>query len=146
MDKVRTHLLAKPGAKMSQRGPIYQSSFDLFASEEATFSDLPINMLPGEADLSPDEDVLPKGEQTEGYSVYVFTKHLPDKKTSRCYYIVYQPTLWDNYTVQRQWGVAGSVKQQFYTEHSNNPRPALARIRRLIERSIRRGYRLSYAA
>jgi predicted DNA-binding WGR domain protein len=132
---------------MSQRGPIYQSSFDLFASGEATFSDLPINMLPETLAASPaEDDVLPKGEQTEGYSVYVFTKHFPDKKTSRCYYIVYQPTLWDNYTVQRQWGVVGSVRQQFYTEHFNNPRPALARIRRLIERSLRRGYRLSYAA
>ncbi len=132
---------------MSQRGPIYQSSFDLFASGEATFSDLPINILPETFESSPGEDVvLPKGEQTEGYSVYIFTKHFPDKKTSRCYYIVYQPTLWDNYTVQRQWGTVGSVKQQFYTEHFNNPRPALARIRRLIERSLRRGYRLSYAA
>ncbi|MDB5080178.1 MAG: hypothetical protein JWP00_2102 [Chloroflexi bacterium] len=130
---------------MSQQGPIFQSSFDLFAGDEATYNDLPVNLT---SDSSSEEDFscLPKGEQTEGYAVYVFTKHCPEKKTARCYYIVYQPTLWDNYTVQRQWGVVGSNRQQFYTEHFNNPRPALARIRRLIELSLRRGYRLSYAA
>ena len=132
---------------MSQRGPIYQSSFDLFASDGAVFSDLAVDFMPEDlASAVEESDVLPRGEQTEGYSVYIFTKHFPDKKTARSYYIVYQPTLWDSYTVQRQWGVVGSVKQQFYTEHFNNPRPALARIRRLIDRSLRRGYRLSYAA
>lgn len=129
---------------MSQQGPIFQSSFDLFAGDEAIYNDLPVNFL--SARDEEEDDGLPKGERTEGYSIYLFTKHCPEKKTARCYYIVYQPTLWDNYTVQRQWGIVGSEKQQFYTEHFNNPRPALARIRRLIERSLRRGYRLSYAA
>lgn len=132
---------------MSQPGSIYQSSFDFFASDGTIFNDLPVNVLPENPETwATESDVLPRGEQTEGYSVFIFTKHFPDKKTSRSYYIVYQPTLWDSYTVQRQWGIVGSVRQQFYTEHFNNPRPALARIRRLIERSLRRGYRLAYAA
>lgn len=131
---------------MRQQGSIYQTSFDLFAGDEATYNDLAVDLLSPETEALEGDDSLPKGDQTEGYAVYVFTKHFPEKKTSRHYYIVYQPTLWDNYTVQRQWGVVGSEKQQFYTEHFNNPRPALARIRRLIERSLRRGYRLSYAA
>lgn len=136
---------------MSQQGPIFQSSFDLFAGDEATYNDLPVVLFPASEDsdsssLDEQSNGLPKGEMTEGYAVYIFTKHCPEKKTARCYYIVYQPTLWDNFTVQRQWGVVGSTRQQFYTEHFNNSRPALARIRRLIERSLRRGYRLSYAA
>jgi predicted DNA-binding WGR domain protein len=136
---------------MSQQGPIFQSSFDLFAGDEATYSDLPVILYPANEEtncssLNEEPNGLPKGEMTEGYAVYIFTKHCPEKKTARCYYIVYQPTLWDNFTVQRQWGVIGSSRQQFYTEHFNNSRPALARIRRLIERSYRRGYRLSYAA
>ena len=130
---------------MTQERPVFQTSFDLFAGEEATYNDLAVSFVSAENDDA-EGDGLPKGEQTEGYAVYVFTKHCAEKKTARCYYIVYQPTLWDNYTVQRQWGVVGSDKQQFYTEHFNNPRPALARIRHLIERSLRRGYRLSYAA
>ncbi len=135
------------GAIMSQQGPIFQSSFDLFAGDEATYNELAVNLLPIIPGSSlEDENSLPKGERTEGYSIYLFTKRCPEKKIARCYYIVYQPTLWDNFTVQRQWGVIGSDKQQCYTEHFNNPRPALARIRRLIERSLRRGYHLSYAA
>ncbi len=128
---------------MNSDEQMYQSSFDLFSAEGTPFSSTPVSGLP-ETEIA--AEVLPACEKPEGYAVYIFTKDLPDRQNSRCYYIVYQPSLWDHYTVQRQWGLVGSPRQQFYTEHFGSPRPALARIRRLIERRLRRGYRLSYAA
>lgn len=132
---------------MSQKEQVYQTSFDLFnlgTQGEVTYSDCPV--LEDANSLEPGQGGVPSGDKAEGYAVYVFTKTIPERQTARQYYIVYQPTLWDEYTVQRQWGLVGSEKQQFYTEHFHSARPALALIRRLIERRLRRGYRLSYAA
>ena len=129
---------------MSGDQQFYQSSFDLFSADATIFADVPITTEL--AAVGVDEEGLPPGQKTEGYGVYIFTKEIPERQSSRCYYIVYQPSLWDHYTVQRQWGLVGSPNQQFYTEHFRTPRPALARIRRLINRRLRRGYHLSYAA
>ncbi len=129
---------------MSEPDQLFQTSFDLLAKNGAIYTDLAVDQL-GSARL-PEADSLPPGEQTAGYAIYVFTKTGARRGAERCYYIVYQPSLWDHYTVQRQWGMAGSQRQQFYTEHFRSSRPALARIRRLIEHRLRSGYRLSYAA
>ncbi len=131
---------------MSEQERVYQSSFDLFAPGAALFQAQPV---PEAAAPEPEEETsagLPRGDKPEGYSIYIFTKSIPDRQTTRAYYIVYQPSLWDEYTVQRQWGLVGSEHQQFHTEHFRSPRPALARIRHLVNRRLRRGYRLSYAA
>ncbi len=127
---------------MGSENQYYQTNFDLFTGGEVSFSSQPVSAITEE----PTENSLPRGEKTEGYGIYIFTKPIPERQTSRCYYIVYQPSLWDQYTVQRQWGWLGSEKQQFYVEHFRSPRPALRRIRRLIDRRLRRGYRLSHAA
>ena len=135
---------------MSQPELFYQTSFDLFSpSPEQLFSEVALLPTDTSEEAERAEEAgsnLPAGEQLEGYAVYIFTKDFPERQISRCYYIVYQPSLWDHYTVQRQWGLVGSPNQQFYTEHFRSPRSALARIRRLIDRRLRRGYRLSYAA
>ena len=118
----------------------FQSSFNFVDGEVATFSDELV------VPLGVGDEGLPKGEKSEGYGVYIFMKDMPHSHNLRCYQISYQPSLWDSYTVQRQWGMVGSERQQFHTEHFRSARPALACIRRLVDCRLRRGYRLSYAA
>ncbi|HEX2914277.1 MAG TPA: hypothetical protein VH186_25990 [Chloroflexia bacterium] len=131
---------------MTREGPVYQASFDLFAEGAATYTDYLVeDLVPDEIPEEADSGV-PRAEKLEGYAVYIFTKPTPYNKSPRCYYIYYQPSLWENFTVQRQWGLLGSDKQQFYTEHFRSSRPALARVRRLIQHRLRRGYKLHYAA
>lgn len=126
---------------MSQPVQFYQLNFNLFAADGEIFGEEAIQFIPEQ----PAENV-PRGEHTEGYGNYLLIKEIPETGAIRRYFIAYQPSLWEKYTVQRQWGLVGSEKQQFCTRHFEHPSPALAHLRRLIRRRLRRGYKLAQAA
>jgi predicted DNA-binding WGR domain protein len=125
----------------------YQTSFDLF-NQDYTEADQDYPVHLGTSDPVPlKSDILTELERrlkilADGYAVYCFAKDTPEKNCFRRYTITYQPSLWDKYTVSRQWGRIGSEKFQRRDEHFPASHPALNRVRRLVSRRLRRGYQL----
>lgn len=118
----------------------YQASFDLFESATTAPAHLPISACPPR---EPTETERLLQIQADGYAVYFFAKDDPATNCFRRYVITYQPSLWDKYTVSRQWGRVGSARQQRRDRDFSGPRPALSHIQRLIQRRLKRGYRLT---
>lgn len=129
-----------------QPASFYQSSFDSLWDNGLAGDEAPVHL--GNSTPEPEQPILPDNLErelrirAEGYAVYCFAKDNPEKNCFRRYIITYQPSLWDRYTVSRQWGRIGSERQQYRDEHFPGPYPALARIRRLISRRLKRGYQL----
>lgn len=144
----------KVGREMEQRPDeapeFYQSSFDLFACGEIEEDSEPVHLEtttdpePAQRELTELELVLQI--RAEGYGVYSFAKDNPARNCFRRYIITYQPSLWDRYTVSRQWGRLGSERQLYRDEHFRSPRHASARVRGLIKRRLKRGYALTNIA
>ncbi len=131
----------------TQEANFYQGSFDLFAGGEILsgekISHLDCNELKPDAGMNRQGWEHNLQIEAEGYSIFCFAKDNPEKNCFRRYIISYQPSLWDKYTVSRQWGRVGSDKQFHRDEHFRSPRPALARVQSLIKRRVKRGYRLT---
>lgn len=132
-----------------------QASFDLFDNNVVemptqTFHLVPAP-LPEKAAALPNIvnvplEVVTRLAQPDAFACYGFAKDNPAKNCFRRYIITYQPSLWNDYTIFRQWGRIGSERLLSRTEHYIEATPAQKRVFRLIRRRLRRGYRLSFAA
>ena len=132
-----------------------QASFDLFDNNVVemptqTFHLVPA-LLPEKAAALPNIvnvplEVVTRLAQPDAFACYGFAKDNPAKNCFRRYIITYQPSLWNDYTIFRQWGRIGSERLLSRTEHYVEATPAQKRVFRLIRRRLRRGYRLSFAA
>jgi predicted DNA-binding WGR domain protein len=80
------------------------------------------------------------------FAYYCFAKDNPTQNCQHHYSITYQPSLWNDYTIFRQWGRSGSEHLFSRTEHYVQATPAQKRVQRLVRRRLRRGYHLSFAA
>lgn len=129
----------------------YQTSFDLFeclaVSEPAQIFHLtPASIEPTKDRINLPTELATHLAQPDAFAYYCFAKDNPTKNCSHRYFITYQRSLWDEYTVLRQWGRLGAERQFSRAEHYQQPTPAQKQVSRLIRRRLRRGYRLSYAA
>ncbi len=133
----------------------FQTSFDLFDLSGAdtptqTFHLVPApvpektRVLPNMVNVP--SEVATRLSQPDAFACYGFAKDNPAKNCFRRYIITYQPSLWNDYTIFRQWGRVGSERLLSRTEHYVEATPAQKRVFRLIRRRLRRGYSLSFAA
>ncbi len=126
-----------------------QTSFDFARSGEITWSEENPHLGTGEPDNF--LNYLPKYEQknliqAEGYAIYYLCKESPGNSSSRLYTISYQPSLWEKYTVSREWGSVGTERPRRHQAHFRSSRTALECIDRLIRRRLKHGYQLTSAA
>ncbi len=129
----------------------YQTSFDFFAGDSVAWNDEPVHLGTNSTTEERPVEELDEVERwlqirAEGYGIYCFAKNTPEKNCFRRYIITYQPSLWDKYTVSRQWGRVGSERQLRIDAHFGSPRPAQELVRRLIKRRLKRGYHLASVA
>lgn len=130
---------------------VYQTSFDLFngrvvGESSQAFHLTPAPTIPLKDRINLPAELVAHLAQPDAFAYYCFAKDNPDKNCSHRYFITYQRSLWDEYTVLRQWGRTGAERQFSRAEHYQQPTPAQKQVSRLIRRRLRRGYRLSYAA